>query len=303
MKFGILVLIAISGVLIASLLPQAYSQLASNNKYLLTANGFAVTEKAIQDSELNLQLSTGKLSAGTTKIAMQEGAISVAGIDYLTSGGWKATLVFDGRLLTLSGDAHNLDGDKISTSLVGRLVQQSQDGSVYLLTGKMTKGTESVKIVYSAKLEVATSAPQKTSETASKEKIVKVSILPDSSKIQGQAKQQQYGDQYNRYYDPPNIKITSGTTIIWTNNDSVPHRVVSGVSTQKVGKPLEPDGKFDSGDLQPGQTFKITINQIGIIRFGDPTYNWMEGLIISYNEKGLESTKTTAAESRNKSLK
>lgn len=303
MKFGILVLIAISGVLIASLLPQADSQLASNNKYLLAANGFAVTEKAIQDSELNLQLSTGKLGGGTTKIAMDEGAISVAGSDYLTSGGWKATLVFGGRFFTLSGDAQNLQGDKISTNLVGRLIQQSQDGSVYLLTGKLTKGTESLKVVYSAKLEVATSAPQKTSETASKEKIVKISILPDSSKIQGQAKQQQYGDQYNRYYDPPNIKITSGTTIIWTNNDSVPHRVVSGVSTQKVGKPFEPDGKFDSGDLRPGQTFKLTINQAGIIRFGDPTYYWMEGLIISYNEKALELTKTYAAESHNKSLK
>lgn len=303
MKFGILVLIAISGVLIASLLPQADSQLASNNKYLLVANGFAVTEKAIQDSELNLQLSTGKLGGGTTKIAMEEGAISVAGSDYLTSGGWKATLVFGGRFFTLSGDAQNLQGDKISTNLVGRLVQQSQDGSVYLLTGKLTKGTESLKVVYSAKLEVVTSAPQKTSETTSKEKIVKISILPDSSKIQGQAKQQQYGDQYNRYYDPPNIKITSGTTIIWTNNDSVPHRVVSGVSTQKVGKPFEPDGKFDSGDLQPGQTFKLTINQAGIIRFGDPTYYWMEGLIISYTEKALELTKTYAAESHNKSLK
>lgn len=303
MKFGILVLIAISGVLIASLLPQANSQLVSNNKYLLVANGFAVTEKAIQDSELNLQLSTGKLGGGTTKIAMEEGAISVAGSDYLTSGGWKATLVFGGRFFTLSGDAQNLQGDKISTNLVGRLVQQSQDGSVYLLTGKLTKGTESLKVVYSAKLEVTTSTPQKTSETTSKEKIVKISILPDSSKIQGQAKQQQYGDQYNRYYDPPNIKITSGTTIIWTNNDSVPHRVVSGVSTQKVGKPFEPDGKFDSGDLQPGQTFKLTINQAGIIRFGDPTYYWMEGLIISYNEKALELTKTYAAESHNKSLK
>ena len=303
MKFAILVLIAISGVLVVSLLPQANSQLASNNKYLLTANGFAVTEKAIQDSELNLQLSTGNLGGGTTKIAMEEGAITVAGNDYLTSGGWKATLVFGGRFFTLSGDAQNLQGDKISTNLVGRLVQQSQDGSVYLVTGKLTKGTESLKVVYSAKLEVATTAPQKTLETTSKEKIVKVSILPDSSKIQGQAKQQQYGDQYNRYYDPPNIKITSGTTIIWTNNDSIPHRVVSGVSTQKVGKPFEPDGKFDSGDLQPGQAFKVTISQTGIIRFGDPTYNWMEGLIISYSEKGLESTQTTTAESHNKSLK
>jgi len=303
MKFLILVLIVASGVLITGLLPHAYSQLASNNSYLLQANGFTVTDKAIQNSELNLQLSTGKISSGTTNIAMQVGDISIAGVDYLTSGAWKAKLVFDGRFFTLSGDAISVSGSKISASLVGRLVQQSQDGSVYLVTGKMTRGSESVKVVYSAKLELATTTPQKTTQTTNKEKTVNVSILAGSSKIQGDAKQQQYGDQYNRYYQPPNLKITSGTTIIWTNNDSVPHKVVSGVSTQVVGKPFEPDGKFDSGDIQPGQTFKLTINQTGIIRFGDPTYYWMEGLIVSFTEKGLESTNTISAESRNTSLK
>jgi len=303
MKFLILVLIAVSSVLITGLLPHADSQLASNNNYLLQANGFTVTDKAIQNSELNLQLSTGKLSSGTSNIAMQVGDISIAGVDYLTSGAWKTKLVFDGRFFTLSGDASSVNGDKISASLVGRLVQQSQDGSVYLVTGKLTRGSEAVKVVYSAKLELTTNLPQKTTQTASKEKIVNVSILSGSSKIQGDAKQQQYGVQYNRYYEPPNLKITSGTAIIWTNNDSVPHRVVSGVSTQVVGKPFEPDGKFDSGDIQPGQTFKLTINQTGIIRFGDPTYYWMEGLIVSYTEKGLESTNTISAESRNTSLK
>lgn len=303
MKFLILVLIAVSSVLITGLVPRADSQLASNNNYLLQANGFTVTDKAIQNSELNLQLSTGKLNSGTTNIAMQVGDISIAGVDYLTSGVWKAKLIFDGRFFTLSGDASSANGDKISTSLVGRLVQQSQDGSVYLVTGKLTRGSESVKVVYSAKLELTTNLPQKTTQTTSKEKIVNVSILPDSSKIQGDAKQQQYGVQYNRYYEPPNLKITSGTTIIWTNNDSIPHRVVSGVSTQVVGKPFEPDGKFDSGDIQPNQTFKLTINQTGIIRFGDPTYYWMEGLIVSYTEKGLKSSNIISAESRNTSLK
>ncbi|MBI3842897.1 MAG: hypothetical protein HY295_07145, partial [Thaumarchaeota archaeon] len=105
MKFLIPVLIAVSGVLITGLLPHADSQLASNNNYLLQANGFTVTDKAIQNSELNLQLSTGKLSSGTSNIAMQVGDISIAGVNYLTSGVWKAKLVFDGRFFTLSGDA------------------------------------------------------------------------------------------------------------------------------------------------------------------------------------------------------
>ena len=143
MKFLILIMIAACGVLITGLVPHADSELASNNNYLLQASGFIVTDKTIQNSELNLQLSTEKLSSGTTNMAMQVGDISIAGVDYLSSGVWKAKLVFDGRFFTLSGDATSANGDKILASLIGRLVQQSHDGSVYLVTGKLTRGSES----------------------------------------------------------------------------------------------------------------------------------------------------------------
>ena len=111
-------------------------------------------------------------------------------------------------------------------------------------------------------------------------KPIQVSILVGSSVAQGGASQQNQFYQ-NGYYSPSDIQIVPGTTIIWVNNDSVPHRILSGTSTQKPENPFVPDGKIDSGVIPSGQSFQVTINGTGIIRFFDPTYNWMNGVIVS----------------------
>ncbi len=123
---------------------------------------------------------------------------------------------------------------------------------------------------------IVTSLPQTASQTIP----IQVSILPGSSLSQGSASQSNQF-YYNNYYSPSDIQIVPGTTIVWTNNDSVSHRIMSGISTQKIGNPFTPDGKIDSGIIAPGQSFQTTINATGILRFFDPTYNWMNGIIIS----------------------
>src|SRR3990170_4631615 len=52
MKLGIILLIAISGVLLASSLQQANSELLSNGKYILQGSGFATTEKSIYSAKV-----------------------------------------------------------------------------------------------------------------------------------------------------------------------------------------------------------------------------------------------------------
>ena len=109
---------------------------------------------------------------------------------------------------------------------------------------------------------------------------VQISIAPGSSLAQGTATQQQF-NQYNTYYEPETIQIVPGTPIIWVNNDSIEHTILSGVSTQTIGNPFTPDGKIASSKIAPGQTFTVIINDTGIIRFYDPQYTWMNGVIIS----------------------
>jgi plastocyanin len=109
---------------------------------------------------------------------------------------------------------------------------------------------------------------------------IKISINPGSSLSIGTATQQTY-NQYNTYYTPDTVQIVPGTPIIWTNNDSIEHTILSGISTQKNDNPFTPDGKIVSGKIAPGQTFMVVVNNTGIVRFYDPQYTWMNGLIVS----------------------
>ena len=57
-------------------------------------------------------------------------------------------------------------------------------------------------------------------------------------------------------YIPAQLTITTGTTVIWTNRDTVTHTVSSG-----TGGAL--DGKFRSPQLGPNQSFSFTFNTAG----------------------------------------
>ncbi|MDE1769139.1 MAG: hypothetical protein KGI28_01115 [Thaumarchaeota archaeon] len=109
---------------------------------------------------------------------------------------------------------------------------------------------------------------------------IQISIALGSSLSKGAATQQTF-NQYNSYYYPDTIQVVPGTPIIWINNDSIAHTILSGVSTQKNDNPFTPDGIIASGPIAPGQTFSVIINGTGIIRFYDPQYTWMNGVIIS----------------------
>jgi plastocyanin len=110
---------------------------------------------------------------------------------------------------------------------------------------------------------------------------IQISIALGSSIQNGAASQQQF-NQYNSYYYPDTIQVVPGTPIIWVNNDSIAHTILSGRSTQQYAtNPFIPDGKIVSGPIAPGQTYTAIINDTGIIRFYDPQYTWMNGVIIS----------------------
>jgi plastocyanin len=52
-------------------------------------------------------------------------------------------------------------------------------------------------------------------------------------------------------FDPPNATVAPGTTVTWVNNDQVPHTATAN------------DGAFDSGTLQPGQSYSFTVGKPG----------------------------------------
>ncbi|MGI0041458.1 MAG: cupredoxin domain-containing protein, partial [Nitrosopumilaceae archaeon] len=214
MKLGIILLITISGVLLASSLQQADSQLLASGKYLLQGSGFAATEESIDDSALDLQFSTGKLVNTRMTVTLQDGLISFSNDDYIAASGWTGMVLGNGKFISLSGDAENANGDKISLTLLARLVQNSKDSSVYSVTGKLTQNGESTKLIYNAKVTGSSIVKETpTQQEAPKEKTIQISILQGSSKPGN-----------IQYYSLPTVQITPGTTIVWKNDDTVSHR-------------------------------------------------------------------------------
>lgn len=293
MKFLILLLILFSGIVLVSSLHQADAKLLPNGGYILQGNGFVVTKNSIEDSGLDLQLLTEKLVNGRMKANLEDGIISISNDDYISSSGWVSTVLRDGRFLILAGNAENSNGDEISTNLFGRLIDDSKNGSVYSFTGKVTKNNEVMKVVYTAKIVGSNNIIEETTEEkTTQEKTIQINILGGSSNP-GNIK----------YYSLDTVTITKGTIVVWKNEDSVPHTIMSGIASFSAGKPFKSDGKINSGEIAPGQTFKVTINELGITRFFDSTYSWMDGVIISLPEeksKSLGKNTETALDIKNK---
>lgn len=66
-----------------------------------------------------------------------------------------------------------------------------------------------------------------------------------------------------RAFDPDYLQISPGTTVIWTNEDPMIHRVVHLPEAAQAQL-------FDSGPLSSGQSFRYTFYEKGRYNYGDP---------------------------------
>jgi plastocyanin len=56
---------------------------------------------------------------------------------------------------------------------------------------------------------------------------------------------------YDDYFDPADIAVPSGTTVLWTNEGEKPHTVTAH------------DGSFASPILYPGESYQVTFYEPG----------------------------------------
>jgi plastocyanin len=61
-------------------------------------------------------------------------------------------------------------------------------------------------------------------------------------------------------YQPEELKIPTGTTVIFTNNDQVPHSVSKGAG---------PGDMFNSGPVEPGATYQQIFDKAGTFQIKD----------------------------------
>jgi predicted lipoprotein with Yx(FWY)xxD motif/plastocyanin len=72
----------------------------------------------------------------------------------------------------------------------------------------------------------------------------------------------------NFAFDAPSVTIAVGSTVTWTNNDSVAHTATAD------------DGSFDSGNLDAGKTFSFTFTKAGTFTYHCAIHPNMTGTIV-----------------------
>ncbi|MGW1197091.1 cupredoxin domain-containing protein [Streptomyces sp. NPDC002536] len=73
----------------------------------------------------------------------------------------------------------------------------------------------------------------------------------------------------NYAYSPATLKVSRGTTVTWTNQDSAPHTVTSSVS-----------GPLDSPMLDQNDTFSFTFSNAGTFSYYCAVHPSMKGTVV-----------------------
>jgi plastocyanin len=74
-------------------------------------------------------------------------------------------------------------------------------------------------------------------------------------------------------YTPSKITIKQGSLVTWMNEDSAFHSVTSGFYD-------DPNELFDSGYLDPQQSFTFSFEDIGTYNYFCTLHPWMKGQVI-----------------------
>ena len=72
----------------------------------------------------------------------------------------------------------------------------------------------------------------------------------------------------NINYLQPRMQVTVGTTVVWTNNDPLPHTVTAS------------DKSFNSGLIQPGKTYSHTFSKAGTFSYYCIPHPFMKGTVV-----------------------
>jgi len=75
------------------------------------------------------------------------------------------------------------------------------------------------------------------------------------------------------FYMPLNLEISAGTTVTWTNDDSVPHTVQS---QDEFGNVI---ALFNSAPLNTGDKFEFTFEESGVYNYFCSFHPWRVGVV------------------------
>jgi plastocyanin len=81
-------------------------------------------------------------------------------------------------------------------------------------------------------------------------------------------------DIANFAFAPAELRIATGTTVVFTNSDRAPHTATAGTDAEPTPE------RFDTGLLQPGETFTVLFDEPGTYAYFCERHPPMTGLIV-----------------------
>ncbi|HEX6281785.1 MAG TPA: plastocyanin/azurin family copper-binding protein [Nitrososphaera sp.] len=81
-----------------------------------------------------------------------------------------------------------------------------------------------------------------------------------------------------QFYEPNNVDTTVGSMVTWVNDDTAPHTVTSGIVENNM--PAS-DGSFDSGIMNPGNSFPFVFDKAGEYPYYCTIHPFMTGKVTS----------------------
>ncbi len=264
---------------------ESNAELAPNQAHLVEGSGFAVTDKSIKISQIDFLMSTASQIGSSIRTTVQDGFVTMDEIDFVVED-VTGSILRDGRFIRLVGTAESSIGSQVTISLFGKLVQNTDEGSIYSFSGKLTQGIESNKIIYTTKISTlgettSTSSSTKTSTTSSQQKqenIFEISIPQGAANPEDLTYTDKSYITQKEFLIPNRITTIPGATLTFINEDIVSHSIQSGKRDAGSGRGTSgntPDGRYTTGEIPPGQSRSITLDEIGFYSLFDVDYKWM----------------------------
>lgn len=286
----------------------------TNSAFLTEGSGFAISDDFIKFSEIDFGIVSKSLADSKINFSIDDGFVSLDTKEYDATG-LSGSFLRDGKFLRIIGKAEASDGNQIDVRFFGRLVEDSKQGSIYSFSGQLVQSNIEYKIIYT--LKISEFIQDKQTLTIEKSPQHKTII------IQKGASNQSFGENYieaierysqgikagetvvSQYFSDDRISIEPGTTISFTNEDNVSHRIVSGSGggthsdmiagkiCSEVRKDLPKgfsfipagsagkdcgftfDGRINTGEIPPGKSVSVTFEEAGFYRLINPDYPWM----------------------------
>ena len=271
---GIVILLTLSTGLLFN---NSFATVSPNNVFTLEGSGFAVTEETIKISKINLVLSTENQTGGTIKSSIKDVFITLDDENFLASE-LNTTILREGKYIRIDGIIKNETGNEASIKFFGRLIEESKNASVYGFSGKITTDDQEYKIIYNAKLSKLIKINVTPTNSKSIEEKLTIHILKGSST---QGADSYIGLPFDnarfKYFSQDRISIEPGIKLIFVNDDVVSHSILSGreINYDRYNHFIA-DGKISTGEILPGKSTSITLDEKGFIRLYDPDYQWMQ---------------------------